>query len=139
MGVHLKEELRNGKRYLSVEVALSSIMLRALGEDVVSLDRGSLGSLSCSLVRSVGGFGSGVGCSGFLERSNCARISTLGILSGTSGFLGGGCSSGSGIAGLGYSGAEGDSDPGLLELGSGDGSGLGSISVRLSFDSTTPS
>jgi len=74
---------------------------------------------------------------GFSERSHCASISTLGILSGMSGFLGGGCSSGSGIAGPGNSGAEGDSDLGLTELGREDGFGLGSISVRLSFDSTT--
>jgi len=57
MGIHLKEEIRNGKRYLSVEVALRSILLSALGVDFVSLDRGSLGSLSCGLVGSVGGSG----------------------------------------------------------------------------------
>ena len=74
---------------------------------------------------------------GAVERSLSVSISTLGSLSVRSGFLGGGCSSGSGFYGLGYSGSEGTSDPGLLELRRGDSSGLGSISVRLSFDSTT--
>jgi len=73
----------------------------------------------------------------FIERSHCVSISMLGILSGMSGFLGGGCSSVSGIAGLGYSGAVVVSDLGLTELSREDGFGLGSISVRLSFDSTT--
>jgi len=75
----------------------------------------------------------------FIERSHCVSISMLGILSGMSGSLGGGCSSVSGIAGLGYSGAVVVSDLGLTELSREDGFGLGSISVRLSFDSTTPS